>query len=169
MMISVPEFHLLNRQVEDKPKSHRKGCTWLDGGSVHVQVCVCVRVTYIYACLPNTWDQIVLTITQPNIAPSVTILTLVKFVWLNLLQSEIHLWGSGFESWTLGKTEKEKMVLTAANGQAYHTVPGLLLSDLWILPLTLQLHEVGDILFLLQKWIIHCGLPCQVKSSAQVA
>ena len=38
-----------------------------------------------------------------------TILTLIIFVWLKLLQSEIHLWDVGIESWALDKTGNGKM------------------------------------------------------------
>ena len=38
-----------------------------------------------------------------------TILTLIIFVWLKLLQSEIHLWDVGIESWALVKTGNGKM------------------------------------------------------------
>ena len=130
----------------------RVKCTWVVG--MYVCVCVCVYI-HIYDFLPNTWGQMVLTITKPDVSPPLTILTLIKFVWLNLLQSEIHLWDLGIESWTLGKTEKEKMdndsnqslsiylpARTTSGWFMYITTNSITLLDRWHTIPTLQMNTM---------------------------
>lgn len=97
----------------------------------------------------------VLTIIKPNATVPLTILTLIIFVWLNLLQSEIHLWDVGIESWTLDKIGNGKMdngsdqslsidvpTRTTSGWFMYITANSITLLGRWHIMPTLQMNTV---------------------------